>query len=131
MSQNRQDEYKQRYKDQVIYLNKLIQDTINEILAQPGPSPLIIIQGDHGPGSELNWESIEDSKVDERLSILNAYYFPDQDYSNLYADISPVNTFRVILDQYLGTDLGLLEDRSYFSLMSKPYDFIDVTEELH
>ncbi len=126
-----QDEYKQRYKDQVIYLNKLIQDAIDEILGQPGPSPLIIIQGDHGPGSELNWESIKDSKVDERMSILNAYYFPDQNYSNLYENITPVNTFRVILDQYLGTDLGLLEDRSYFSLMSRPYDFIDVTDELN
>ncbi len=70
------------------------------------------------------------SNLEERMSILNAYYFPDQDYSKFYPDISPVNTFRVILDQYFGTDLGLLEDRSYFSLMETPYDFIDVTEEL-
>ena len=32
----------------------------------------------------------------------------------LYESISPVNTFRVIFDNYFGTDLGLLEDKHYF-----------------
>ena len=31
----------------------------------------------------------------------------------LYPSISPVNTFRLILDRYFGTRLGLLPDRGY------------------
>ena len=33
----------------------------------------------------------------------------------LYSKITPVNTFRLILDTYFGSDYGLLEDVSYFS----------------
>ena len=80
----------------------------------------------------LDWRSVENTNIEERMSILNAYYFPDQEYSHLYPDITPVNSFRIILDQYLGTNLGLLEDRrSYFSLMETPYDFVDVTSEVN
>ena len=77
-----------------------------------------------------NYRAIEESKIDERMGILNAYYFPDQDYSKLYKGITPVNTFRIILNKYFGTDLDLLEDRSYFSLLSKPYELVDVTEQI-
>jgi hypothetical protein len=125
-----QNEYINRYRNELIYLNTLVSDTVDKILAKTGRDSIIIIQSDHGPASMLDFRSIENTNVEERMSILNTYYFPDQDYSKLYPDITPVNTFRVILDQYFGTDLGLLEDRSYFSLMETPYDFIDVTEEL-
>ena len=79
----------------------------------------------------MNFSSLDKTDIGERMGILNTYYFPNQDYSNLYTDIAPMNSVRVILNQYLGTDFGLLEDRSYFSLMSRPYDFIDVTDELN
>jgi hypothetical protein len=123
--------YVEQYRDQVIYLNQRIQEVINLILNTSGSNSIIIIQGDHGPGSRLKWNSREETNLQERMSIINAYYFPDLDYTQLYPGISPVNTFRIILDQYFGTDLGLLEDRSYFSLMEKPYEFMDVTEELN
>ncbi|GAH75196.1 unnamed protein product, partial [marine sediment metagenome] len=120
-----QDEYVRRYRNQVIYLNKLLQDTIDGILTKSGGRSIIIIQSDHGPGSLLDWENLNNSSFGERMPILNAYYFPDQDYSKLYPDITPVNSFRIILDQYFGTQLGFIEDKSYFSLMDTPYDFID------
>ena len=40
--------------------------------------PIIIIQSDHGSGSKLDIESLEKTDVHERMSILNAYYFPDR-----------------------------------------------------
>jgi hypothetical protein len=39
-----------------------------------------------------------------------------------------VNTFMLIFDLYLGTNLGLLEDKSYFSNYTHPYEFIQVAE---
>ena len=65
-----------------------------------------------------------------RLSILNVYCFPDQDYDGLNPGMTPVNTFRVVLNQYLGNDYDLLEDASYYSSYDRPYAFVDVTEQL-
>ena len=72
--------------------------------------------------------SIHNTDLNERMSILNAYYFPGQKYGALYPGISPVNSFRVVLNTYFGADLELLPDRSYFSTWPEPYKFIDVTD---
>ncbi len=77
-----------------------------------------------------DWKSLEDTDVRERLSILNAYFLPGEGAVELYKEITPVNTFRLILNRYFGTDLKLLEDRSYFSTCEHPYRFLDVTDEL-
>jgi hypothetical protein len=65
----------------------------------------------------------------ERYSILNAYYFPDGNYGALYNSITPVNSFRVVFNQYFGTDLELLEDKNYYATWSRPYVFSDVTDQ--
>jgi hypothetical protein len=41
-----------------------------------------------------------------------------------------VNTFRLIFNQYLGTDLTLLEDESYYSSWTRPYQFFNVTDKV-
>jgi hypothetical protein len=118
------------YNDQVTYLNSLILDTVDKIFSKPGKKPIIVIQGDHGPIRIWSLNDSEIPNVQTTFPILNVIYFPDQDYSNLYPDISSVNTFRLILDKYFGTQLGLLEDKSYFSTVDRPYDFIDVTDQI-
>lgn len=124
-------EYTQKYRDQLIFINKKLRGAVQEILSKQGEKSIIIIQGDHGPRSMVDFNSIENTNLHETFPILNTYYFPDQNYSNLYPEITPVNTFRVILDQYLGTNMGLLEERSYFSTIHAPYDFIDVTDQIN
>jgi len=93
-------------------------------------SAVIILQSDHGPGSELDWESKVNTNLAERFSILNAYYFQDGDYSSLDKSITPVNSFRILLDKYFETEYYKVKDRSYFSTYSQPYKFIDVTSEI-
>jgi hypothetical protein len=119
-------DYIENYRQQLIYITQEIEMTIERILDNSDIPPIIILQSDHGPGSELNWESLEDTNLDERMSILNAFYFPDQNYEQLYPSITPVNTFRVVLNKVLGFDIPLIEDKSYFSTMSHPYIFIEV-----
>ena len=60
---------------------------------------------------------------------MNTYYFPDENYELLYKNISPVNSFRVIFRQYMGMEIELLDDRSYFSIRPTPNDFIEFTEK--
>ena len=90
--------------------------------------PIIIIQGDHGPGAYLHWGSLEQTVPSERFGILNAYYFPDGNYETLYPSISPINSFRVVLNQYFETKYALLPDLHYYSRWNVPFDFIEVTD---
>jgi hypothetical protein len=116
------------YRRQIQYVNTLILETVDAILTRSTTPPIIIIQGDHGPGAYLHWGSLENTVPAERFGILNAYYFPDQDYARLYPSISPVNSFRVLFNQFFDADYALLPDRHYYSSWSFPLDFIEVKD---
>jgi hypothetical protein len=107
------------YTNQVKYLNKRILPIIDEIIAQSETPPIIIIQGDHG------WARDEPER---RMRILNAYYLPGGGSEVLYDDVSPVNTFRLIFNRYFDAGLPLLDDLSYYSAMSSPYNYIPIAE---
>jgi hypothetical protein len=120
---------KERYADQIYYLNHLVEKTINHILAHSAHSPIIIIQGDHGAASDGTSATPSPLMVRERMSILNAYYVPPHIKQKLYPTISPVNTFRLIFNFLFQSRFGHLTDRSYYSgpMDVTPYKFADVT----
>jgi hypothetical protein len=123
-------EYLKGYRDQAIFIDNQMRKIIDQILSRSKTPPVIIIQGDHGPGMYLVWDSPEKSNLKERFSILNAYYLPGGGETKLYPSITPVNTFRVVLNQYFGANYPLLADENYFSSLKRPYDFIRVTDQL-
>jgi hypothetical protein len=100
---------KEKFLAQTIYTNSIITNLLNE-LTRPRERPYtIIIEGDHG---FRDFENKSDkSKVFQNL---NAYYFSDQNYKGLYDSISPVNSFRVILNKYFNQHLQLLKDSSVY-----------------
>lgn len=104
------------YVNQVQYVNNEIIPIVEKIQKNSEIPPIIILQGDHGLGG------------DGRVKILNAIYLPGKGIEDLYPSISPVNTFRVIFNNYFGTDLPLLEDRSYFSGYEDKMDYKLVPE---
>lgn len=116
------------YRRQIQYINGLVLETVDAILTRSTTAPIIIIQGDHGPGAYLHWGSLENTLPPERFGILNAYYFPNQEYARLYPSISPVNSFRVLFNQFFEADYALLPDRHYYSSWSFPFDFVEVTD---
>lgn len=98
------------YIGQVQFINQEILKVVDALIANSEVPPVIIIQGDHGPLPDLAQD------YPDRIPILNAYYLPGVQASEvLYPSISPVNSFRVVLNAYFGQDLHLLEDRSYFA----------------
>ena len=119
------------YRGQIEHINILLTETIKSIIEKSNPAPIIILQADHGPGAFLDQHSNENSNFYERVSILNAYYLPSNSASILYPGISPVNSFRVVFNQFFETNFDLLEDRSYFSTIDEPYNFQLVTEEMY
>lgn len=98
-------EYILGYTGELTFLNTGLTEMLTGILENSVNPPLIIIQGDHGPGSMTSFISPDETCLRERFSILNAYYFPDQNYADLYPAITPVNSFRVIFNTYFRTDL--------------------------
>jgi hypothetical protein len=125
------DEYIEGYRNQLTFVTNRLEATLDAILTKSADPPIIIVQSDHGPAADLaeDW-NVERSHVAERMSILNVYYFPDQDYKDLYKSITPVNTFRVIFNNFFGTNYQLLEDRSFFASWVSPYRFTEVTEQV-
>ncbi|MGP0068545.1 MAG: hypothetical protein ACLQGP_33715 [Isosphaeraceae bacterium] len=115
------------YWGQAAFITQRVEQTIDRLLAESPRPPIIILQSDHGSELYLDPQDVQHSDVHERMSILNAYYFPDQNYGGLYQEISPVNSFRVVLNTFFGAELDLLPDKNYFSTWADPYAFIDVT----
>lgn len=105
-----------QYVEQLIYVNKSIEAVVEEILERSTAEPVIIIQGDHGPAYSgiTDFDNPSDRFIFERVGILNAYYLPERCRSGLYPTISPVNSFRMVFDNCLGTQLGLLEDQTFW-----------------
>lgn len=110
------DLYARGYQNQLTHLNEKMLEGIDTILKNSATPPIIVIQGDHGPWLQPK---------NRRMWILNAYYLPGHN-DKLYSTITPVNTFRLILDTYFGGDYPLLKDVSYFSPVPKLYDFSEI-----
>ena len=122
--------YIQGYIGQVKYLNKRVLTVIDNILKKSNRPPVIVIQGDHGPGLLLMNGDTPDNCLWERASIFNVYYFPETKTDALYPSISPVNSFRTIFNTYFGTTFELLPDKTYYSLFEVPYNFLDITDKV-
>ncbi len=122
-------DYRARYRAQAAYISKRVAAFAEELLSRD-PGAYVVIQGDHGPGLQFDRSSLEATDVEERFSILNAVFFPGHDYTGMYPAISPVNTFRVILNRLTGANLPLLPDQSFFAEAGAPFSFIDVTSRL-
>jgi hypothetical protein len=118
--------YRTGYRDQLAYLNGRLEDLVLSILADSVQPPIIILQGDHGPGMGLDYESAESTNMEERLGIFNVYLLPDFPADKFSPDITPVNSFRLIFHHYLGADLPLLPNHSYYSTWSQPFDFLEI-----
>ncbi len=112
------------YRDQVVFLNSRLLPALEQIVNESDPSPIIILQGDHGPR-----KVVSPPREEARLKILNALLLPEIARGNAYSTMTPVNTFRVVLNAILGSDLPLLEDVSYWSTRQEPFKFTTVVND--
>ncbi len=102
------DQPKQGYVSNVEFIDSQIAPVVGEIIKKSKIPPVIIIMGDHGPTGLPVTPHM-------RMSILNAYYVNDQAKRDLYETITPINSFRVVFNNYFDTNYPLLDDKSYFS----------------
>ena len=119
-------EYIGAYRDQIRYVDRRLLEAVTGILENSERPPIILIQADHGPEGKHPGVPYPQ----ERMTILNALYLPEGGSQGLYPGITPVNTFRLILQRYFQADIDLLPDRVLYSQYRTPYDFIDMTNEV-
>jgi hypothetical protein len=129
---------RENYANQVHAANVLIRRLVDGVLQRSPSPPVIIVQGDEGPypdGTErvdYEWSRATPEVLRERSGILNAYYLPGSQPSALYPHISPVNSFRVVFNMYLGTRLPLLPDRTIGHTSNlHPFGYTDLTDLIH
>lgn len=104
------------YLQQLQFCNKWIQSLATASNKKSVRPRVVIIEGDHG------YRDADDEKMirERELMNLSAFYFSDHDYSTLYKSITPINTFRVVLNKYFNSRLPLVNDSTVL-LISNSY----------
>jgi hypothetical protein len=115
------------YIEQLKFIDNKLAALVDRILERSPIEPVIILQADHGPNfafpGNYRLQPPPAGVVLEKMQILNAYYLPGASREILYDTITPVNTFRLIFNEYFKTELPLLEDRHYYSTLDEPFKF--------
>jgi hypothetical protein len=87
---------------------------------------VIIVQGDHGPGSRLHHERIMYSDHVERFGIFNAWFTPPGVDLELEEGATALDTFPVLFNALFGTGLPLQPERFFYARMSQPYAQVEM-----
>lgn len=115
------------YSEQFTYVMQRLGEAVDAILAASPRPPVIIIQGDHGPGSKLHHERLMYTDHEERLGVFNSWYVPQD------LDLDPpeggtvVNTFPTLFNSLFHAGMPLQPNRYFFARMSAPYSYFELT----
>jgi hypothetical protein len=118
--------YAELYSDQLTYVMKRLGEAVDAIVAASPRPPVIIVQGDHGPGSGLHLERVMYSDHVERFGIFNAWLVPPGVDLALAEGTTAINTFPVLFNALFGAGLPLQEDRFFYARMSLPYAHLEL-----
>jgi hypothetical protein len=137
--------YERKYIEQLIYTNEEIKRLVTHLLAVPEDErPIIVLQADEGPHpihmedfphKVFDWRTATLDELEMKFKLFTALYLPGISESevrrHIYPTLTPVNTFRLIFNLYLGGDFRLLPDRNYiYRDFNHPLDLIEVTARL-
>jgi hypothetical protein len=119
------DEYKQGYLEKLRYANgALIKQARKMIQEIPGPK-IIMVHGDHGSGAYYNHDYPESSCLSERYNTFLAIYADNPEVRKKLVSLGSerfnlINLYRLIFDINFDTNMGLLEDKSFFAAWDTP-----------
>jgi hypothetical protein len=102
-----------RYVDSLVFVSNQLQSVIETILNEPDRPVIIVLQSDHGPSHNLDWDNPTAEALEAKVGILNALYLPEECSTYLHASMTPVNTFRVISNCVFQERMQLLEDQTF------------------
>ncbi|OGQ90196.1 MAG: hypothetical protein A2289_03700 [Deltaproteobacteria bacterium RIFOXYA12_FULL_58_15] len=116
------------YLGQMHYMNTRIRGVIEAILATSENPPIIVLHSDHGPQILEGEERTEGRDYNRaRYANLATFYLPGANESLIPPDITLVNVYRTILNEYFDAGFEILDNHYFRSEYLRPYDFAPVT----
>lgn len=114
--------YIEGYSEKLKYTNKALLRQLQDL---PSGPLVVIVHGDHGPGSLFDHESLGQSCALERFATLFAVYSNIPSVHQAFADLfdepfNLANTYRVLLSALSDSELENLPDVSFFNRWSEP-----------
>lgn len=119
------DAGKIRYIEQAKYTEKAVSAVLEQLCRGCTGNDIIVVQSDHGPAFDMNPGEDCNAFRYHRMRIFVAVKAPAGIV--LPDELSPVNTFRLLLNETLGYSFPLLENRAFLSTYGKPYQFTEIT----
>ena len=92
------------------------------------PESVLMVFSDHGFRAEINWENPEKIDYLRGFNTVTYLYFPDKEV-NLPSEISAVNIYRIFFNEYLDTNYELLENKHFWYVADRPFDFTEVPHD--
>lgn len=117
------------YINQIAYVNKQMKEVLDNILATSDQTPIIIVQGDHGP-FQSHFDEDTDEFMKERFGILNAILLPGVPHDSLKSAFTPVNNFRLVFNHAFNANFEILDNKCWYSHIPKQYLLSDVTKRV-
>jgi hypothetical protein len=121
----------QPYLAQVECINRMLLQTVGEILRTSEVPPIIILQGDHGTKflgatGYARAELVPPAAARERVGAFGAYYLPGGGAAAFGDTVTVVNVLGNVLRHYFGAQLPRAGDEQYISPAQFPYHFLRV-----
>ncbi len=107
------ESYKKGYIGQLQYINKRLETAIDMIIEKSESPPIIILISDHGSRLLTDFNSDSQTCYWENLSNFAAFYLPGVDPEVIPSDITSVNVFRVLFNQYFEANMDMLDNEYY------------------
>jgi hypothetical protein len=116
------------YLEQLECVNRMLLQTVGDILRTSTVPPIIILQGDHGSKflGATGYDRAEDvpaAAARERLGAFGAYYLPAGGAAAFGDTVTVVNVLGNVLRHYFGAHLPRAGDEQYISPAHFPYAF--------
>jgi hypothetical protein len=131
----------QAYEEQMEYLDSRIKRLLEPLLAKPEDErPIIVLMADEGPypkryegnpliqgpDPDFDWTTVTDEELRIKFGILHAMLLPGID-DEVPSDLTSVNTFRFLFDEYFDADLPLRENQVFIPMSG---NYVDVADRL-
>lgn len=123
---DRDTHFREAYGEQSQWVDGQIRTAVTSILARSKRPPIILIHGDHGSGVGYHQNSLEETDLHERFSILLAVYLPGGDYTALPADLTPIALGSIAFSAAAGKPIVPQAAGSWYTSWVQPYTFAEV-----
>lgn len=115
--------YRDGYIEKLRYLNSRLLPQLKDMIAAIPSPKIIILHGDHGPGSALHHDDLQKTCIHERYHPFLAVYTDNEKLRAALQELSSpaqgpfnlVNLYRVIFKYYFDAPIELLPNKSFFA----------------